>query len=85
MIAEAISVLVLIFLISSCGIFNYLSRIWVLKYTGAFVIIRRIFDLNRCKMAIFVTAADPQSWIPYVHMGFTITNYISEFYYTDIA
>ena len=51
--------------------------VWLFIYQGAFVIIRKSFDCYRCITDVFDLLAQPQSMMPYVHMGFSTVLYIS--------
>ena len=50
--------------------------VWLFIYQGAFVIIRKSFDCYRCITDVFDLLAQPQSMMPYVHMGFSTVLYI---------
>jgi len=57
--------------------------VWLVTYQGAFVIVRRSFDWYRCITDIFDLLAQPQSAMPYVHMGFSTVLYISSLFSSE--
>ena len=57
--------------------------VWLVTYQGAFVIVRRSFDWYHCITDIFDLLAQPQSAMPYVHMGFSTVLYISSLFSSE--
>jgi hypothetical protein len=65
------------FLISSLtnGIWRSLCSVRFVTYHGALIMERSTFDWNRWRTFVFDGLVHPQSWIPYVKMGFRIHLY----------
>jgi len=55
----------------------------LVTYQGACVIVRRSLDWYRCIAYIFDLLAQPQSAMPYVHMGFSTVLYISSLFSSE--
>jgi hypothetical protein len=52
-------------------------NVLLFTYHGALNAIRSIFDYTRCMIFVFDGLVQPQSCMPYVHMGLTIALYNS--------